>query len=127
MFKYVYKHNFSLLCFLFFSHRKSFLKLSSSPEAFVALRTRFATSHAALCIAQWILGIGDRHLGNFLVDKSSGYEIGIDFGHAFGSATQVRYFKYIKYIVHFLSIFLKLVYFFLIKVLKYMKLTKPRC
>lgn len=81
------------------------MKLSSSPEAFVALRTRFATSHAAICIAQWILGIGDRHLGNFLVDKSSGYEIGIDFGHAFGSATQVRYFKYS---IH--SIFL--VYFF---------------
>nr|XP_042898800.1 DNA-dependent protein kinase catalytic subunit isoform X2 [Parasteatoda tepidariorum] len=68
--------------------KKSFLKLSSSPEAFIALRTKFAKSHAVICISQWIIGIGDRHLGNFLIDKTSGCEIGIDFGHAFGSATQ---------------------------------------
>ncbi|KAG8200791.1 hypothetical protein JTE90_006373 [Oedothorax gibbosus] len=67
---------------------KSFLKLSSSPEAFVVLRTKFAQSHAVICLSHWITGIGDRHLGNFLIDKSSGCEIGIDFGHAFGSATQ---------------------------------------
>ncbi|KFM79762.1 DNA-dependent protein kinase catalytic subunit, partial [Stegodyphus mimosarum] len=67
---------------------KSFLKLSSSPEAFIALRTKYAASHAVICISQWIVGIGDRHLGNFLIDKKSGCEVGIDFGHAFGSATQ---------------------------------------
>ncbi|XP_054711224.1 DNA-dependent protein kinase catalytic subunit-like, partial [Uloborus diversus] len=68
--------------------RKSFLKLSSCPEAFVTLRAKFAQSHAVVCLSHWILGIGDRHLGNFLIDKTSGNEIGIDFGHAFGSATQ---------------------------------------
>ncbi|XP_055932973.1 DNA-dependent protein kinase catalytic subunit-like isoform X2 [Argiope bruennichi] len=67
---------------------KSFLKLSSSPEAFMVLRTKYAQSHAVICLSQWIIGIGDRHLGNFLIDKSSGCEVGIDFGHAFGSATQ---------------------------------------
>ncbi|GIX68921.1 DNA-dependent protein kinase catalytic subunit [Caerostris extrusa] len=67
---------------------KSFLKLSSTPEAYMILRTKFAQSHAVICLSQWILGIGDRHLRNFLVDKSTGCEVGIDFGHAFGSATQ---------------------------------------
>ncbi|VDO05388.1 unnamed protein product [Rodentolepis nana] len=30
------------------------------------------------------LGVGDRHLGNFLLDKSSGALTGIDFGYVFG-------------------------------------------
>ncbi|KAK8776726.1 hypothetical protein V5799_029934 [Amblyomma americanum] len=68
--------------------RKALLGLSSCPEAFFALRSRFVSSHATISIAQWVLGIGDRHLGNFLVGTKSGLEIGIDFGYAFGVATQ---------------------------------------
>ncbi|XP_077553857.1 DNA-dependent protein kinase catalytic subunit-like isoform X3 [Haemaphysalis longicornis] len=68
--------------------RQALLGLSSCPEAFFALRSRFVASHAALSIAHWVLGIGDRHLGNFLVDTRSGLEVGIDFGYAFGVATQ---------------------------------------
>jgi len=34
-----------------------------------------------------VLGIGDRHLENFMLEKSTGRVVGIDFGHAFGSAT----------------------------------------
>ncbi|KAL3172464.1 hypothetical protein MRX96_043375 [Rhipicephalus microplus] len=45
--------------------RKALLSLSSCPEAFFALRSRFISSHATISIAQWVLGIGDRHLGNF--------------------------------------------------------------
>lgn len=30
------------------------------------------------------VGIGDRHLGNFLLDRSTGSLVGIDFGYAFG-------------------------------------------
>ncbi|PIK41530.1 putative DNA-dependent protein kinase catalytic subunit [Apostichopus japonicus] len=69
--------------------RKAFLEMSASPEAFLALRTHFAKSFATLCICQYILGIGDRHLSNFLVSLNSGRMIGIDFGHAFGSATLI--------------------------------------
>ncbi|XP_067118451.1 DNA-dependent protein kinase catalytic subunit-like [Centruroides vittatus] len=68
--------------------RRAFLKFSSSLEAFVILRYNFITSHAVLCISQWLLGIGDRHTGNFLVSTTTGIEVGIDFGHAFGTATQ---------------------------------------
>eukprot|EP00124_Ichthyophonus_hoferi_P004459 Ihof_evm1s494 gene=Ihof_evmTU1s494 len=38
-------------------------------------------------IIQWMVGIGDRHLSNFMFDTLTGRLIGIDFGHAFGSAT----------------------------------------
>ncbi|XP_073924597.1 DNA-dependent protein kinase catalytic subunit isoform X2 [Castor canadensis] len=68
--------------------KRAFVKMSTSPEAFLALRSHFASSHALLCVSHWLLGIGDRHLNNFMVTMETGGMIGIDFGHAFGSATQ---------------------------------------
>ncbi|XP_037550083.1 DNA-dependent protein kinase catalytic subunit [Nematolebias whitei] len=68
--------------------KRAFLKMCSSPEAFLSLRSHFISSHALLCISNWILGIGDRHLSNFMINTETGGMIGIDFGHAFGSATQ---------------------------------------
>lgn len=68
--------------------RRSLYNLASCPEAFVVLRTHFIQSLASISICQYILGIGDRHLSNFMVDLTTGRLIGIDFGHAFGSATQ---------------------------------------
>lgn len=65
--------------------------MCNSPEAFLSLRSHFISSHALLCVSQWILGIGDRHLSNFMINMETGGMIGIDFGHAFGSATQVSY------------------------------------
>ena len=76
------------LNFSFFFSR-AFLKLSSSPEAFLILRSHFVTSHATLSICHYVLGIGDRHLSNFMLDLETGGAVGIDFGHAFGTATQV--------------------------------------
>ncbi|XP_036089192.1 DNA-dependent protein kinase catalytic subunit [Rousettus aegyptiacus] len=68
--------------------KRAFLKMSTGPEAFLALRSHFINSHALMCISHWILGIGDRHLNNFMISMETGGMIGIDFGHAFGSATQ---------------------------------------
>ncbi|XP_042541900.1 DNA-dependent protein kinase catalytic subunit [Dipodomys spectabilis] len=68
--------------------KRAFVKMSTGPEAFLALRSHFASSHALLCVSHWLLGIGDRHLNNFMVAMETGGVIGIDFGHAFGSATQ---------------------------------------
>lgn len=45
---------------------------SQSPEAFFYLRNRMANSHGALTTALWILGVGDRHLSNFLVSTKNG-------------------------------------------------------
>ncbi|KAG0005263.1 hypothetical protein BGZ65_011584, partial [Modicella reniformis] len=69
--------------------RQSILRLAASPEAFLMLRTEFAKSLAAINVCSYVLGIGDRHLENFLLDMSKGCLIPIDFGHAFGSATEV--------------------------------------
>ncbi|OCT76787.1 hypothetical protein XELAEV_18031990mg [Xenopus laevis] len=68
--------------------RRAFVKMSTTPEAFLSLRSHFARSHALLCVSHWIVGIGDRHLSNFMINMETGGMIGIDFGHAFGTATQ---------------------------------------
>ncbi|ORE05303.1 hypothetical protein BCV72DRAFT_250689 [Rhizopus microsporus var. microsporus] len=69
--------------------RDYLMKLAASPEAFLFLRKDFAHSLACISIFGYILGIGDRHLENFLLDMKSGRLIPIDFGHAFGSATEI--------------------------------------
>ncbi|XP_053105021.1 DNA-dependent protein kinase catalytic subunit isoform X2 [Hemicordylus capensis] len=68
--------------------RRAFVKMSTTPEALLSLRSHFVSSHALMCISHWILGIGDRHLSNFMINMETGGMVGIDFGHAFGSATQ---------------------------------------
>ncbi|KAG8247052.1 hypothetical protein J6590_071022 [Homalodisca vitripennis] len=70
-----------------FMLRDAVWQLAASPEAFVHLRTQMLTSHACLSICHWLLGIGDRHLSNTLVRLDTGRFLGIDFGHAFGTAT----------------------------------------
>ena len=40
---------------------------------------------AVFSIASYLIGIGDRHLENFLVDTTDGEVLGIDFGMAFSS------------------------------------------
>lgn len=42
-----------------------------------------------VCVTGWILGIGDRHLKNILISLDNGEIIPIDFGFAFGTATQI--------------------------------------
>lgn len=69
--------------------RNAFWNLSVNAECFVALKYNFIKSYAVLCIAQWFLGIGDRHLENSMISLKNGCVVGIDFGHAFGTATQI--------------------------------------
>ena len=70
--------------------RRGFLKMSASPEAFVLLRSHFIKTFSTANICQYVLGIGDRHLSNFMVDLNNGGLVPIDFGHAFHTATQVN-------------------------------------
>lgn len=69
--------------------RNSFWSLSTSTENYIALRDNFIKTYAVMCASHWILGIGDRHLKNSLICLRNGKVLGIDFGHAFGTATQI--------------------------------------
>ncbi|KAI8329229.1 hypothetical protein BC941DRAFT_384857 [Chlamydoabsidia padenii] len=65
------------------------MQLATSPEAFIFMRNNFAHSLGAIAIVGYLFGIGDRHLENIMVDKKRGTLLAIDFGHAFGSATEL--------------------------------------
>ncbi|CAF4459243.1 unnamed protein product [Rotaria sp. Silwood2] len=53
--------------------RPAYYKIVNFHEGFYTLRRQFITSYAVLCTtSQYILGIGDRHQSNFLIDTSSG-------------------------------------------------------
>jgi DNA-dependent protein kinase catalytic subunit len=67
--------------------RSKIIALSADPEAFLGIRQRAATSIAVFSVVSYIIGIGDRHLDNFLINLKDGEFIGIDFGYAFDAAT----------------------------------------
>eukprot|EP00730_Choanoeca_flexa_P001654 TRINITY_DN10729_c0_g1_i1.p1 TRINITY_DN10729_c0_g1~~TRINITY_DN10729_c0_g1_i1.p1 ORF type:complete len:755 (+),score=205.72 TRINITY_DN10729_c0_g1_i1:477-2741(+) len=63
--------------------------MADSPEAFFNIRQHFGRTVSTMNACHYVLGIGDRHLSNSMVDLTSGAIVGIDFGHNFGSATQL--------------------------------------
>jgi DNA-dependent protein kinase catalytic subunit len=63
--------------------------LCLTSSAFLTIKTQFIKSIAVFSAASYLLGIGDRHLENFLVDTTDGEVFGIDFGIAFGSNVQL--------------------------------------
>ncbi|CAM9285642.1 unnamed protein product [Discosporangium mesarthrocarpum] len=67
--------------------RRHLMAMAPGPEAFITVRGGFARSLATLSMCSYVLGIGDRHLDNFLLDTGSGTVVGIDFGAAFGFGT----------------------------------------
>ena len=69
--------------------RRRLLRMAASPDAFFTLRSTFQATLAAFNGASYILGIGDRHLDNFLLDTTTASVIGIDFGISFGAGASL--------------------------------------
>ena len=63
------------------SFRNYLRSLASSSESFIHLRSKIMSSLATINVATDVLGIGDRHLGNFLLRRTDCDIIPIDFGH----------------------------------------------
>ena len=64
--------------------QKSLMHYLLTPEEILAQRINFIRNYAAICISGYILGIGDRHLDNFLINVNNSEIVSIDFGVAFG-------------------------------------------
>ena len=58
-------------------------KNSQSAENWLDIRTNYSRSLAVMSIVGYILGLGDRHPSNIMLDKTSGKIIHIDFGDCF--------------------------------------------
>jgi DNA-dependent protein kinase catalytic subunit len=69
--------------------RNAVERISASVDAFVYLKQRMVKNYAAICVAGYVLGIGDRHLSNFLINYQTGDIILIDFGYSFGDGTRL--------------------------------------
>ena len=64
--------------------RDVLLARAHSAEAFLASRRRYEATLIAGCAAVYVCGVGDRHLGNIMLD-GTGALTHIDFGYSFGS------------------------------------------
>jgi FKBP12-rapamycin complex-associated protein len=60
---------------------------SSKAETWISRRQAFIGSTAVMSIIGYILGLGDRHLMNIMLEKNSGRIVHIDFGDCFESAS----------------------------------------
>mmetsp|Transcript_26184 Transcript_26184/g.18586 ORF Transcript_26184/g.18586 Transcript_26184/m.18586 type:complete len:87 (+) Transcript_26184:412-672(+) len=69
--------------------RNGLENLCLTSSAFITIKNQFIKSMAVFSIASYLIGIGDRHMENFLVDTTDGEVLGIDFGIAFGSGIQL--------------------------------------
>ncbi|XP_053623153.1 uncharacterized protein LOC128682481 isoform X2 [Plodia interpunctella] len=69
--------------------RKAMERNSSCVEDFLMKKTNFQNSLATTAIFNWILGLGDRHLQNFLYSVRSGGLVSVDCGAAFSFVSEL--------------------------------------
>ena len=69
--------------------RRRLLRVAESPESFITLRTEYSKSLAVSSLFGYILGLGDRHLENLLLDTRTGGIVQIDFGYCFGMGQSI--------------------------------------
>jgi DNA-dependent protein kinase catalytic subunit len=66
--------------------RKALERLSKNYDSYLHLKNRFICNYAVSAVGCYLLGVGDRHLDNFLVHLPTATIILIDFGYSFGSS-----------------------------------------
>ena len=71
------RENYQPTMHFFFMHR------FAGPDAWLAARTAYTRSTAAISILGYVLGLGDRHGHNILLDEVTGEVVHIDLGVAF--------------------------------------------
>ncbi|EAX88702.1 PIKK family atypical protein kinase [Trichomonas vaginalis G3] len=67
--------------------RESFWVWSDFPSTWVQITRNFTLSTALMSVEGYIIGLGDRHLRNIMVQQHTGTVIHIDFGECFESAS----------------------------------------
>ena len=73
------------------SHRPRFIYLFS--EEWLERRTNFTRSLAVMSMVGYILGLGDRHPSNLMLDQISGRILHIDFGDCFEGKASIYFHR----------------------------------
>jgi len=68
----------------------NYLTTNNREQKYDETRDAFIKSVAAFCIISYCLGVGDRHLGNLMINKK-GHLFNIDFGYIFGKDPSTRF------------------------------------
>lgn len=68
----------------------NYLTSNNREQKYDETRDAFIKSVAAFCIISYCLGVGDRHLGNLMINKK-GHLFNIDFGYIFGKDPSTRF------------------------------------
>lgn len=63
--------------------RHFFTEKHRDPVKWFAMRLNYSRSVAVTSMVGWVLGIGDRHCSNIMIDSITGEVIHIDFGIVF--------------------------------------------
>jgi ataxia telangiectasia mutated family protein len=70
--------------------RHFFTEKHREPMAWFTMRLNYARSVAVTSMVGWMVGLGDRHCSNILIDKVSGELVHIDFGIVFEEGKKLR-------------------------------------
>lgn len=63
--------------------KHAFMEIYRDAQQWYVAQLAYTRSTAAISIVGYVLGLGDRHLHNILIDKSNGEVVHIDLGIAF--------------------------------------------
>ncbi|WWC73055.1 uncharacterized protein I206_107020 [Kwoniella pini CBS 10737] len=70
--------------------RHFFVEKHKDPMAWFTMRLNYSRSVAVTSIVGWMVGLGDRHCSNILIDQSTGELVHIDFGIVFEDGRKLR-------------------------------------
>jgi phosphatidylinositol kinase/protein kinase (PI-3 family) len=64
--------------------------LSSGPASYYQIQRQYTASTALMSTVGFIVGLGDRHVGNILMDQTNGQIMHVDFALLFNSGERLN-------------------------------------